>query len=156
MNIGVHVSFSIPISLGDMPGSGAVGSTASTFSGSVQSLSRVWLFATPWTIARQASLSITNSRNLLKLMSIESVTTTFLESLYNYLFGGRWGLRGSAPILQLWRVGSRTQESQLGGFYFPGGKWDASSPSRDWPGVPCISRQILSHWTSREISTIIF
>ena len=40
---------------------------------SVQSLSRVWLFATPWTAARQASLSITNSGSLLKLMSIESV-----------------------------------------------------------------------------------
>ena len=33
---------------------------------SVQSLSRVWLFATPWTAARQASLSITNSRSSLK------------------------------------------------------------------------------------------
>ena len=40
---------------------------------SVQSLSRVWLFATPWTAAHQASLSITNSQSLLKLMSIESV-----------------------------------------------------------------------------------
>ena len=40
---------------------------------SVQSLSRVRLFETPWTAARQASLSITNSRSLLKLMSIESV-----------------------------------------------------------------------------------
>ena len=40
---------------------------------SVQSLSRVLLFATQWTAARQASLSITNSRSLLKLMSIESV-----------------------------------------------------------------------------------
>ena len=40
---------------------------------SVQSLSHVWLFATPWTAARQPSLSITNSRSLLKLMSIESV-----------------------------------------------------------------------------------
>ena len=35
--------------------------------------SRVWLFVTPWIVARQASLSITNSRSLLKLMSIESV-----------------------------------------------------------------------------------
>ena len=34
---------------------------------SVQSLSRVWLFATPWSAARQASLSITNSRSLPKL-----------------------------------------------------------------------------------------
>ena len=40
---------------------------------SVQPLSRVWLFATPWTAARLASLSITNSRTLLKLRSIESV-----------------------------------------------------------------------------------
>ena len=40
---------------------------------SVQSLSRVRLFATPWTAARQASQSITNSLCLLKLMSIESV-----------------------------------------------------------------------------------
>ena len=40
---------------------------------SVQSLSRVRPFATPWTAARQASLSITNSWSLLKLMSVESV-----------------------------------------------------------------------------------
>ena len=40
---------------------------------SVQSLSRVQLFETPWTAALQASLSITNSRSLLKLMSTESV-----------------------------------------------------------------------------------
>ena len=40
---------------------------------SVQLLSRVWLFATPWTAARQASLTITNSWSLLKLMSIASV-----------------------------------------------------------------------------------
>ena len=37
------------------------------------SLSRVRLFATPWTAAHQASLSVTNSQSLLKLMSIESV-----------------------------------------------------------------------------------
>ena len=40
---------------------------------SVQSLSHVWLFVTPWAAARQASLSITNFWSLLKLMSIESV-----------------------------------------------------------------------------------
>ena len=40
---------------------------------SVQLLSRVQLFATPWTAAHQASLSITNSWSLLKLMSTESV-----------------------------------------------------------------------------------
>ena len=44
-----------------------------TLETSVQSLSHVQLFATPWTGAHQAFLSITNSRSLLKLMSIESV-----------------------------------------------------------------------------------
>ena len=45
--------------------------TSPTFS-SVQSLSHVWLFVTPWTVAHQASLSITNFQSLCKLMSIES------------------------------------------------------------------------------------
>ena len=40
---------------------------------SVQPLSLIQLFATPWTAARQASLSITNSRSLLRLLSIKSV-----------------------------------------------------------------------------------
>ena len=44
-----------------------------SFFSSVQSLSRVQLFANPWTAARQASLSITNSKSLFKLMSMESV-----------------------------------------------------------------------------------
>ena len=47
---------------------------------SVQSLSHVWLFATPSTATRQASLSITNSWSLLKLMSVESMMPS------NYLF----------------------------------------------------------------------
>ena len=42
-------------------------------SSSVQSLSCVWLFATPWTTAHQASLSVTNSRSPPNLISIESV-----------------------------------------------------------------------------------
>ena len=50
---------------------------------SVQSLSRVQLFATPWTAALQASLSITSSWSLLKLMSIESVIPS------NHLILGR-------------------------------------------------------------------
>ena len=43
---------------------------------SVQSLSCVWLFVTPWTAAQQASLSITNSRRLLKLMLIKLMMAT--------------------------------------------------------------------------------
>ena len=43
---------------------------------SIQSLSRVRLFVTPWTVAHQASLSITNSWSLLNLVTIESVMPT--------------------------------------------------------------------------------
>ena len=52
---------------------------------SVQSLSRVWLFATPWIPAHQASLSITNSQSSLKLMSIESVMPSSHLILYRPL-----------------------------------------------------------------------
>ena len=53
-----------------------------TFSiSSVQSLSRVWLFATPWIAARQASLSITNSRGSPRPRSIESVMPSVSSSV---------------------------------------------------------------------------
>ena len=50
---------------------------------SIQLLSHVWLFASPWTAACQASLSITNSQSLLKFMSTKSVIPS------NYLILGR-------------------------------------------------------------------
>ena len=50
-----------------------VAQTVPAFVGFVQLLSLVWLFATPWTAARQASLFFTVSWSLCKLMSIESV-----------------------------------------------------------------------------------
>ena len=46
----------------------------------VQSLSRVWLFVTPWTETHLTSLSITNSQSLLKLMSIKSVMASNIPS----------------------------------------------------------------------------
>ena len=52
---------------------------------SVQFLSHVWLFATPWTSAHQAFLSITNSQSLLKLMSIKSVMLSNHLILYHPL-----------------------------------------------------------------------
>ena len=52
---------------------------------SVQLLSRVRLFVTPRTAARQASLSITNSQSVLKLMSVESVMPSSLLILYRPL-----------------------------------------------------------------------
>ena len=54
-----------------IPGPPAIG-----WFSSVQSLSRVRIFATPWTAARQASLSITNSWRLFKLMSIKLVKSS--------------------------------------------------------------------------------
>ena len=52
---------------------------------SVQSFSRVQLFVTPWTAARQASLSITNSQSLFKLMPIDSVMPSNHLSLCHHL-----------------------------------------------------------------------
>ena len=52
---------------------------------SVQSLSHVWLFATPWITVYQASLSITNSRSLPKCISIESVMPSNHLILYHPL-----------------------------------------------------------------------
>ena len=52
---------------------------------SLQSLSHVWLFATLWTSAHQASLSITNSWSLFKLMSVESVMSSNHLILCRYL-----------------------------------------------------------------------
>ena len=52
---------------------------------SLQLLSHVWLFVTPWTAAHQASLSITNTQSLLKLMSIELVMPSNHLILYRPL-----------------------------------------------------------------------
>ena len=54
--------------------------------GSVQSLSGVQLFMTPWTAAHQASLSITNSGSLLKLMSIELVMPSNIICHFDFLW----------------------------------------------------------------------
>ena len=59
--------------------------TGSVKSKEFSSVSRVRLFVTPWTVARWASLSITNSQRLLKLMSIESVMPSSLLILYHPL-----------------------------------------------------------------------
>ena len=65
----------------------------------VQLLSRVQLFATSWTAARQASLSITNSWSLLKLMSIESVMPSNHLSQFFASGGQSTGVSVSASVL---------------------------------------------------------
>ena len=73
-------------------------------SSSVQSLGRVWLFATPWTAAHQASLSITNSQSLLSLVSIESVMPSNHFILCRPLF---LPASGSFPINQFFVSGGQ-------------------------------------------------
>ena len=77
---------------------------------SVQSLSRVQLFATPWTAAGRASQSITNSRSLLKLMSIESVMPSNHLILCHPLLlsPSIFPASGSFPVSQLFASGGQT------------------------------------------------
>ena len=80
----------------------------SSFS-SVQSLSHVRLFATPWTAARQASLSIINSWSLLKLMSFESVMPSNHLILCYPLFSHLQSCpaSGSFPVSQFFTSGGQ-------------------------------------------------
>ena len=76
---------------------------------SVQSLSDVQLFATPWTAARQASLSITNSWSLLKFMSIESVVPSTISSslaLFSFCLQS-FPSSGSFPMSQFFTSGGQ-------------------------------------------------
>ena len=79
---------------------------------SVQSLSHVWLFVTPWTAARQASLSITTSQTLLKLMSIKSVMPSNHLILCHPLLLPPSILQasGSFPISQFFTSGGQSIE----------------------------------------------
>ena len=79
----------------------------------VQSLSRVQLFVTPWTSAHQASLCITNSQSLLKLMSIASVMPSnhlILCHPFSSCFQSfpAWG---SFPVSQLFTSGGQSVEA---------------------------------------------
>ena len=77
---------------------------------SVQSLSHVWLFATPWITTCQASLSITNSQSLLKLMSIESVMASshLILCCSLLLLPQSLSASGSFPMSQLFAWGSQS------------------------------------------------
>ena len=76
----------------------------------VHSLSHVWLFATPWTSARQASLSFSISRSLLKLVSTESwCHPTILYSVVPYSSCPQFfPASGSFPMSQLFALGGQT------------------------------------------------
>ena len=98
-------------------------------SSSVQLLSRVWLFATPWITARQASLSITNPQSLLKLMSIKSVMPSSHLNLYRPLLL-------LPPITPSIRVFSNKSTLRMRWPKY----WSFSfsiSPSNEHPGLIC-------------------
>ena len=118
---------------------------------SVQSLSRVQLFATPWIAAHQASLSITSSQSSLKLTSIESVMPSSHLILCHPLFL-------LPPILPSIRVFSNestlcmswaTREAQIlewVAYPFSSG----SSRPRNRTRVSCIAGRFLINWAIRE------
>ena len=81
-----------------------------------QSLNCVWLFATPWIAAHQASLSITNPWSLLKLMSIKSVMPS------NHLIFCR-------PLLLLPSIFPESGSFPMSQFFPPGGQNIGVSPS---------------------------
>ena len=112
---------------------------------SVHSLSCVWLFATPWTVARQASLSITNSQSLFKLMSIEwMMPSSHLILCHSLLL--------LPPIHPNIRVFSN--ESTLG-MRWPK-YWSFSFsiiPSKEIPGLQGTLKSLLQHHSS-EVSIL--
>ena len=70
----------------------------------VQSFSCVWLFATPWTVARLDSMSFTTSRSLLKLMSIELMMSSNHLILCHAFSSCRQSLPVLGSLLYLWLI----------------------------------------------------
>ena len=87
---------------------------------SVQLLSRVQLFETPWTTARQASLSITNSQRLLKLMSIEWCHPTTSSSVVPFSSCPQsFPASGSFPMSQLFTSGGQSIDTSALAWVLP-------------------------------------
>ena len=135
---------------------------------SVQSLSCVWLFMTTWTAAHQASLSITNSRSLVKFMSIKSVMPSnhliFCRPLSSHLQS--FPASGSFPMSQFFvsggqRIGASVLASVSIQDWFPLG-WTGwiSLQSRGLPwvfsntAVQSISSLVLSFLYSLTLTSI--
>ena len=92
-------------------GSGWIVVSSSVQFGSVDSVRHVWLFATPWTAAHQASLSFTISWSLLKLMSIESVMPSNHLILWDAPFSSclqSFSPSGSFSMSQLFTSGGQS------------------------------------------------
>ena len=115
---------------------------------SVQSLSCVQLFVTPWTSAHQASLSITNSWSLLKLMSVESVMPSSHLILCHPLSPpASLPASGSLPMSQLFTSGGQSIGASASTSVLP-------MNTQDWSplGSPCSpkdSQESLQHHSSK-------
>ena len=94
-------------------------STLKPFS-SVQSLNCAWLFATPWTAACQASLSIANSQSLLKLKSIELVMPSISSSVIPFFSCLQsFPASGSFPMSQFFTSGGQSIEVSASAWVLP-------------------------------------
>ena len=111
---------------------------------SVQSLSRVQLFATPWIAARQASLSITNSRSSLRLTSIKSVIPSSHLILFVPFSSCSQSLPASEsfPLSQLFTWGGQSTGVSALASFLPK-KSQGWSPS-EWTGWISLQSQRLS------------
>ena len=89
--------------------------------GSVQLLSHVWCFASPWTAACQPSLSITNSQSLLKLMAIKLVMPSTISSsvLPFSLHLQSFPASGSFPVSQLFVSGGQSTGASASALFLP-------------------------------------
>ena len=105
---------------------------------SVQLLSRVQLFATPWIAARQASLSITISQSSLRLMSIESVMPSSPSSSVVPFSSCPQSLPASFPMSQLFTWGGQsTGVSALASFLPKKSQGRAPSEWSGWISLQC-------------------
>ena len=127
------------------------GCLASQFS-SVQSLSHVWLFVTPWITACQASLSITNSWNSLKLKSIESWCYPAISSSVIPFFSCPQSLQASEsfPMNQLFTWGGQSTGVSALASFLPKNTQDWSP--LEWTGWIFLQSKGLS----RVFSNVIF
>ena len=115
------------------------------FISSVQSLSHVRLFSTPWTAACQASLSITNSRSLLKLMPINlGMSSNHLLLCRPFLLLPSIFLSiGSFPVSQFFPSGGQSNGASASASVLP-------MTVQDW--VPLMQELMLLNWGAGEDS----
>ena len=111
-------------------------------------LSHAWLFVTPWTEARQASLSITSSQSLLKLMSIESVMP-FNHLIFCRPFSSRlqsFPASGCFPMSQFFSSGGQSIGASASASVLP-------MNTRDW--FPLVLTGLISFAIQRTLKNLL-